>query len=126
MNYGLKKPCASCPFVKAHNFPLMPDRIMEIADASSFPCHNTVNYDYETSDWDDEEFEGVAPPDRDTSNEHQCLGWLVVQWAEYEGFPNATAFMAARGYFKPEELPSPEEAGCFATFGEYAEREEGR
>lgn len=123
MNYGLKKPCKSCPFVMAHNFPLMPDRIREIEDASSFPCHNTVDYDaldYESLDGEPEY------TFRDREGEHQCLGWLVLQWAQHRGFSPATAFMASRGLFSPEELPSPEEVGCFETFDAYVAHEEDR
>lgn len=107
MKYGLRTPCKTCPFVIDHRFPLDPERIAEIADASSFPCHNTVDYDYEHE------------ADRDTSGDHQCFGWLILQWAQYRGFPAATAWMARAGLFDPNKLPTPEAAGCYGTFDEY-------
>lgn len=46
---ALKKPCADCPFVVAHEFPLHASRRQEIAQSlrvgESFPCHKTVTYD---------------------------------------------------------------------------------
>lgn len=114
MNYGLKKPCSSCPFVEAHTFHLRADRIMEIADANSFSCHNTVDYDREDPET------GEMSAYRDKEGEHQCFGWLVVQWAQYGGFPAVTAFAARLGSFSPEDLPTPEEAGCYPTFDAYA------
>lgn len=124
MNFGLKKPCSSCPFVVAHDFPLHPERIMEIRDASSFPCHNTVDYEHD-SDYDAEESEGVAPPSRDRSREHACMGWLVMQWTQFRGFPSWVGFVAGRA-FDPHALPSAEEAGVFPTFEAYAARERER
>jgi len=117
-SYGLKKPCKTCPFVKAHDFPLRADRIRAIGDADPFPCHNTIDYGQEDPET------GEMRPHRDTKGEHHCFGHLVVQLAEYGGFNKVTAFAARMGAFVPEDLPTPEEAGCYASFEEYAQRAE--
>lgn len=110
MKYGLKKPCASCPFVEAHDFRLRPDRIAEIAEADGFACHNTVDYD-----------EG-----RNAEGEHHCYGHLVIQWAQSGGFQMVTAWAARAGEFDPTQLPASEDVGCFQTFEDYIHREEDR
>lgn len=117
MNYGLKKPCASCPFVEANDFPLDPERIEEIAEADGFACHNTVDYDA----WDEDE-EGYVP----TAGEHHCYGHLVIQWAQHTGFLTVTAWAAREGAFDPTALPEPSEVGCFESFEDYVQREEER
>ena len=116
--YGLKKPCKTCPFVKAHSFPLRPDRIREIADADPFPCHNTVDYGQEDPET------GAVRQHRDTEGEHQCFWHLILQWSAYGGFSQLSAFAASLGMFDPEALPTPEESGCYASFEEYATRAE--
>ena len=120
MNYGLKKPCGSCPFVIANDFRLNPERILEISQANGFSCHSTVDYDGAADE------HGDVSPYRDQKGEHHCFGHLVVQWAEYGGFDQLTAWAARCGDFDPNELPTPEEAGVFETFGDYIDREEGR
>lgn len=125
MNFGLKHPCKSCPFVEAHDFSLTPERIMELRDADHFTCHNTIDYEYESS-YEDEDFEGAAPPDRDRSGEQTCMGWLIMQWAQFQGFPSWVGFAASKGIFDPHALPTAEASGCFPTFEAYAEREEER
>ena len=45
MNYNLKKPCDNCPFRSDKLFPLMPERVEEIAYGNAeFACHKTVDY----------------------------------------------------------------------------------
>ena len=116
MNYGLKKPCANCPFVEANDFPLNPGRIREIGEASTFACHKTT--DGETDD--------ETGHYEHSGNEQHCFGHLVVQWSEYGGFSAMTALAARMGEFDPKQLPSADDAGCFETFDDYAEREEDR
>lgn len=116
MKYGLKKPCVTCPFVIAHKFPLRPDRIEEIRDCrAEFSCHNTVDYDGPEEVYDDE---GVANPYRSTKGEQHCMGHLIVCWADWGGFDQMQAMAARAGMFKPEELPTPEEAGVFETWAD--------
>lgn len=119
MKYDLKKPCKTCPFVIAHEFPLRADRIEEIRDCrSTFSCHNTVDYDDidgQEFDWEDEDGEEYGAY-RDTSEEQHCLGFLIVAWSEWGGFDQLQAMAARAGMFKPEELPTPEEAGVFETW----------
>ncbi len=122
MEYGLKQPCHSCPFVIAHQFPLRPERIEEIRDCrAEFSCHNTVDYDGDEEVYDDE---GVGNPYRSTKGEHHCLGHLIVCWADWGGFDQIQAMSARAGMFKPEELPTPEEAGVFATWADMIQANE--
>ncbi|MCK5651760.1 MAG: hypothetical protein KAJ42_10300 [Gemmatimonadetes bacterium] len=122
MKYELKKPCKTCPFVIAHKFPLRPDRIEEIRDCrATFSCHNTVDYDAEEDVYDEE---GVGNPYRSTKGEQHCFGFLVVCWADWGGFDQMQAMAARAGMFKPEELPTPEEAGVFATWADMIDANE--
>lgn len=120
----MKKPCVSCPFVRAHEFHLHPERIEEIRDnRGEFACHNTVDYD----SWDDEEDEDGL--DRDRSGEQHCVGHLIVQWSDWEGFNTAQAMAARMGMFDPHALPTPEEVDVFETWDEmvqFMEDLEGR
>lgn len=122
MNFGLRKPCKTCPFVVAHDFPLRPDRIMEIRDADHFTCHNTIDYDGPDADEDDDD--GGPNPNRDHTGEQTCAGWLIMQWAQFQGFPSWVGFAASRGMFNPHALQGAEQAGCYATFEDYARRAE--
>ncbi len=71
--YRLKKPCANCPFLRAHGIPLRHGRLKRIVaglvsdDLSSFVCHKTVNYAAE----DDPEGRGKAEI---TAGEVMCAG----------------------------------------------------
>jgi hypothetical protein len=121
MLFTMKKTCDSCPFVAAHKFMLSPERVEELeahADGG-FPCHQTVDY----SSWD--ECEDPDGHDRDRSKEVHCLGHLVLQWNEWNGFGNMAALAARMGMFKPEELPTAEAAGVFGTWQEMADAQEG-
>lgn len=121
MKYGMKKPCGSCPFVRAHNFYLHPERVEEIRDnQGEFPCHNSVDYNAIVED--DENYEGIASPRRDQSQEVHCLGHLMVCWADWGGFNQIQAFSARLGEFSPEEMPTCEEADVFDTWEEMVER----
>jgi hypothetical protein len=122
MKFELKKPCKTCPFVIAHEFPLRPDRIEEIRDChATFSCHNTVDYDGPNDPYDEE---GVGRTCRDTSQEQHCLGFLIVAWADWGGFDQVAAMAARMGLFKPEELPTPEEAGVFETWADMIDANE--
>ena len=121
MLFTMKKPCDSCPFVAAHKFMLSPARVEELeahADGG-FPCHQTVDY----NSWDEcEDPDGLC---RDRSKEVHCLGHLILQWNEWNGFGNMAALAARMGMFKPEELPTSEAAGVFGTWQEMADAQEG-
>jgi len=78
--------------------------------------------DYDAVVEDDEDFEGIASPHRDQSQEVHCLGHLIVQWSDWGGFNKIQAWSARLGEFKPEEMPTPEEADVFETWEEMIER----
>ena len=104
MNYDLKRPCKSCPFVIAHEFCRRPERIEEIRDCrAEFSCHNTVDYDAieedaEYEDFDDEDGAwGQASAHRSTQGESHCYGHLVLTWSEWNGFDQLQAMAARAG-----------------------------
>jgi hypothetical protein len=108
----MKKPCDSCPFVRGHAFPLLPERVQEIRDnRGEFPCHQTVDYD----SWDDDDDDGAS---RDQAHEVHCVGHLIVQWSDWGGFNQLQAMAARFGLFDPQALPTPAEADVFATWDE--------
>lgn len=80
--FNLKRPCKHCPFRTDIPAYLHRERMREIADAQSFFCHSTV--DYNTDDGDGEVVESTQ----------LCAGWLIVQ--EKCGRPAATLQVAAR------------------------------
>ena len=122
MKYDLKKPCKSCPFVIAIEFHLRPERIEEIRDCrAEFSCHNTGDYDGDDDVYDEA---GVGNPYRSTEGEQHCLGHLIVCWADWGGFDQIQAMSARAGMFKPEELPTPEAAGVFATWDDMIDANE--
>lgn len=122
MKYMMKKPCDSCPFVIAHEFHLTAERVEELRDnRGEFPCHQTVDYNQDWEEWDEDEYDGVAPQHRNTENESHCVGHLIVSWADWGGFNQIQAMTARMGEFKPEELPTPKESGCFNTWEDMVE-----
>ncbi len=121
MKYGMKKPCDSCPFVRRHNFYLTPERVEEIRDnRGEFPCHQTV--DYNAAVCDDEDYDGIASPHRDQSQESHCVGHLIVCWSDWKGFNQIQAMTARAKLFNPEEMPTCEEADVYDTWEEIIER----
>ena len=118
MNFTMKKPCDNCPFVIAHSFHLSMARVRELEEAvdGCFPCHQTVDYE----SWNDD----PDGHDRDRSKEVHCLGHLILQWNEYNGFGTVAAMAARMGMFKPEELPTAEAAGVFESWEEMVEAQE--
>jgi hypothetical protein len=126
MKYELKKPCKTCPFVIAHQFPLRAERIEEIRDCrSTFSCHNTVDYDAieKRVDWEEEDSEEYGAY-RETMGEQHCLGHLIVCWADWGGFDQLQAMAARAGMFDPKALPTPEAAGVFATWDDMIQANE--
>lgn len=79
MNFDLKKPCADCPFRSDKLFQLRPDRVKEIVNGDSFPCHKTVDYS-----------EGTP----DTSKEQECAGLMIM--LEHMEQPNQMMRIAER------------------------------
>lgn len=124
----MKKPCDSCPFVIAHGFYLTPERVEELQDnRGEFPCHQTVEYDQDWEEWDeDADYDGIAPQHRDTSKETHCVGHLIVSWADWGGFNQIQAMTARMGEFIPEDLPTPEASGVFATWQDMIDTNEER
>ena len=115
----MKEPCDSCPFVRKNNFYLHPGRVQEIEDASDgpFPCHQTV--DYESWDEDGEDPEGQ---ERDRDKEVHCLGHLILQFTEWNGFGTFGSIAARMNLFDPLKMLTAEEAGVFQTWEEMRER----
>lgn len=88
--FDLRRPCAQCPFRSDIRPYLRPGRIEEIAEATAFHCHKTVDY---SNDGD-----GDVVPDSQL-----CAGWLIVQ--EKEGRPAQTLQVMQRlGFYHPERL----------------------
>ena len=94
MMFGLKRPCANCPFRKGQGetFKLGAERIEKIAEADAFQCHKTVDYE----NFDDKiKRQGDKP--------QQCADLMAVLACEKK--PNAIMQIGERlGYFKPDKL----------------------
>lgn len=91
--FDLKSPCKTCPFRKGNGpkFQLSERRIREIAEATAFQCHNTVDYSAETR-------EG-----RSGDKPQQCAGLMAILHREKQ--PNAIMQVGQRlGSFNPGEL----------------------
>ncbi|MEE8551437.1 MAG: hypothetical protein V3T08_09330 [Gemmatimonadota bacterium] len=112
----------ACPFVISHEFHLHPERVEEIRDhaGGGFPCHQTVDYD---SFDESEDADGI---DRDRSKEIHCVGSLILQWADWNGFDGGPAFAARCGMFDPPALPTPDAAGVFDSWDDMIEQMEDR
>lgn len=85
MKLTMRSPCDSCPFVRAHKFYLVPDRVRAIERhvGGGFPCHKTVLYG---------ENGERAPGSR--AQEVHCAGSLILQWKAYGGFDGFVTFVA--------------------------------
>ncbi len=96
--FDLKRPCVTCPFRKGQGetFNLHLARLREIAKASAFQCHKTVNYDD-----DGRPFQGDKP--------QQCAGLMAV--LHRSGKPNQIMQVAERfGSLDPDQLDPRGEA----------------
>ena len=94
--FDLKSPCRTCPFRKGkgENFQLGADRVREIAEATAFQCHGTVQYG------EDEYGEPVMGPG---DNPQQCAGLMAMLSRERR--PNSIMQLATRlGYLDPTKL----------------------
>lgn len=112
-NFALKKPCVNCPFTKANgkNFGLGRHRLHDIAGASAFPCHKTVDYD-ETTRTGQQSFTKGGPM--------QCAGLMAL--LDDIGKPNEIMRAGAEfGYFDPTELNKTD---TYATLEEAIEAHE--
>lgn len=98
--FDLKRPCRNCPFRKGHGsqFRLGRERVMEIAKATAFQCHKTVDYDH----WADEAKRAGDRP-------QQCAGLMAVLYRD--GRDNQITQIAERllGY-DPSQLDPRGEA----------------
>ena len=83
--FDLKRPCTSCPFRigQGSRFQLGRERIAEIANATAFQCHKTVDYDQ----WDD-------PDGRSGDRPQQCAGLMAILHREDQ--PNQIMQVAGR------------------------------
>lgn len=100
--FDLKRPCVSCPFRKGQGekFRLSPARLDEIAEATAFQCHKTVDY---------------RGPDRAGDRPQQCAGLMTVLHRERR--PNQIMQVAtSTGHLDPELLDPADEA--YATLAE--------
>ncbi len=61
----MNKPCQHCPFRSNIKPFLHPERAIEIANADSFPCHKTVDYD--------DDGDGCL-----TNNSIECIGFEII------------------------------------------------
>lgn len=124
MNYGLKKPCAKCPFRSDIRPFLTAERVEEIAYSlqagAPFPCHATVDYSKVDEDGDHE----YAP----TSREQFCAGALILMEKEFSENGGCLRNQAVRwetrlgGDFNPDNLDLT--APVFDSFDEMIEAQE--
>ncbi len=108
MKWDMKKPCATCPFLKVGGIRLMTERIEEIAGGMLdsrghiFPCHVTVDYgDREDSDDNSSYIPSAA--------DKHCAGALI--FAEKNG--NTTQMMRISeriGFYDASKLMTDKEA----------------
>ncbi len=119
--FTMKEPCDSCPFVKGNNFYLTPGRVLELLGAvdGPFPCHQTVNYE----SWDD--YDDPDGQQRDRKNEVHCLGHLILQFTEWNGFGTFGMIAARFKLFDPLKMPTAEEADVFRSWEEMRIHMEG-
>lgn len=82
--FALKKPCVDCPFRKTGGIRLNRERAREIAgyfidrsQASTFPCHRTVDYDAEADAEDDESADGPATRASLRMDWQMCAGGMI-------------------------------------------------
>lgn len=85
--FDLLSPCKSCPFRigNGEKFGLTRERIEEIAEATAFQCHATVDY---SEDEFGDEFHGQG------DNPQQCAGLMSILISE--GRPNTIMQVASR------------------------------
>lgn len=94
--FDMKSPCANCPFRKGmgEKFELGEDRVEDIARATAFQCHNTVEYGAD---------EYGEPVTAAGANPQQCAGLMVVLLRE--GRPNSIMRLAIyMGELDPAKL----------------------
>ncbi len=115
--FTMKTPCDSCPFVRKNNFYLEPARVQEIEDHCDgpFPCHQTVDY----GSWDD--YDDPDGQKRNRDKEVHCLGQLILQFTEWNGFGTVGMLAASFGLFDPKAMPTAEEADVFESWEEMRE-----
>jgi hypothetical protein len=106
--YGMKTPCAHCPFRKDIAPYLTSARVREIEDSlvrSEFPCHKTTEHN------DDGQYVS-------TRDEIHCAGALILM--EKEGRSSQMMRIAERlGMYDPTKLDM--EAPVYDTFDEMAD-----
>lgn len=111
--YGMKTPCATCPFRKDISPYLTRWRVREIERSlvqAEFACHKTTEHDDE----------GEHVP---TSREIHCAGALIL--CEKEGRPSQMMRIAEQlGLYDPRQLDMA--APVFDSFGEMAKAQKER
>jgi hypothetical protein len=109
--YGMRTPCANCPFRTDVRPYLTRARVREIERSlvrSEFPCHKTTEHDDE----------GEYTP---TGDEIHCAGALILM--QHEGISSQMTRIAYRlGMFDPDKLNM--EAPVYTSFDDMAEAQE--
>lgn len=117
MKFELKKPCKNCPFLKDSVSPfnkgwLSSHRAQGIVDSlvkdgGTFPCHKTVNYDYEDDIAELEELgEEEAAKNiykKKIEGSQYCAGALILM-LKIDNPSQMTQIAQRLGLFKEEEL----------------------
>jgi hypothetical protein len=117
--FDLKRPCHNCPFRKGQGelYSLGAERCLEIFDATSFQCHQTVDYEH----WDE-------PHGRQGKHPQQCAG--VMSILHRANLPNQIMQIAERTGFA--DFSKLDHSQVYEGIGEaldahsFGERWEGR
>ena len=122
MQYNLKKPCDSCPFLTDIPAFLRSGRVREIErslEQGEFPCHKTIDYDaLEEYNLDEDEDGDTHIPFDISNNAKHCAGALIL--LEKEGRSHQMMRISERfGDYKHEELDM--QAPVFNSFDDMAE-----
>lgn len=98
--YGLKTPCANCPFRTDVKPYIRAERAHDILAAQGeFHCHKTITTGETIVEDCDEEWAEIV----DDSHAQVCAGFLIV--LEHEGRPNQMMRIAERlGMYDPRKL----------------------
>lgn len=128
MKFGLKKPCADCPFRKdSLKGWLGEERAQDIADAvtendQTFACHKTVHHHDEEVE---EEEVDEAEWNEEQANRQHCAGAIAM--VEAEGKPNAMLQIAERlGLRDPGRITAEGRRLSFISAKEFVAHHSGR
>ena len=126
MSYFMKKPCKLCPFRMDVKPYLTPERGEELAYSTqnsynSFACHQTVEYDEEEPEIDEDDNYHQS---YDASKTKNCAGFLTMQINQGahkpKGFTPAVGLVYDEAFDMVQAYENPEE--YFDYFFEEAQR----